>query len=377
MAEKIFRRRIKYRLAALLCLIFIAGLFRFWSIHRQRRIERNVRLDQFALQAKRLIEFIPYDDYNLWRECARDEVAVRWQMEIARRRGVPNEAEAALQECAARLTSVAARARRLEQAGSKGGEEQDVALVQSKHAQVQVALAQLRGGGREVRDSLAAYIACLRRYRDAVRKVSAPKAAGAFLPEIDLAAAKVVQAELSRDRQAQVAALREHLAAVQEFARSLSNNESNALAVMASQYAAARIRAQLACGLQDEAGELAAWQEALAHLNKLRVAEFGEPTPDEDSLSGHRGYWGEVDFAMRLPQPNLLIETDPPDHLSPQAAALELAVLAELSAICGEAARRTERENQDNDESQRNPYWTGWKALADIMLEDAWGPADK
>jgi hypothetical protein len=239
MAQKILRPLRQRRLGAVLCLLSIAALASLGFVQRQRRIERNARWDRIALQAKQLSEFTPYYDYDLERECARDELAVRWQMEIARRKGVPAEAEDALQQFSTRLKTRAARVRRLGQAGAKGGEERDVALVQSEQAQVEVALAQLHGGGREVRDSAANYVSSLRRYRDAARRVSPPQAAGVLLSEIDLASAKAVQAELNRDRRSQIAALSEQLGAVQEFARRLASHESNALAVIAAEYSAA------------------------------------------------------------------------------------------------------------------------------------------
>ena len=386
MAKKRFRRWLQFRLAALFWLVLVASLASLWYVDRQRRIERNARLDEIAMQAERLRSFVPYLDYNLPRECNREEVATRWLFEIARRKGIASEELEALQDSAARLKRVAGRVRMLEQAGSKGGEEHDVALVQSRHAEVQVALAQLNGNVSEIRDAMADYIRCLRRYRDCLAKISPRAGGGVILAEIELAAARAIQAELNREPQVQIAALREQLAAVQEFSRALANDESNALGVIAADYAAARIQAQLACILQDEAGEIAAWQEAVAQLQKLHAAyvrEFNGPSPT------HRWTGGEIDFAFRLPQPNLLIASAPYDCLTPQARSLRLAAFAELAALCGDAAlRAVEDQLQEaapatefkpaalkkiKEDSAYNTYWDGLQALAEFQLEEAGG----
>lgn len=387
MTKKPFRRWLQFRLAALFWLVLAASLVSLWYVDRQRRIERNARLDEIAVQAERLRSFVPYMDYNLPRECDREELATRWLLEIARRKGIASEEREALQESAARLNRVAARVRVLEQAGSAGGAEHDVALVQSRQAEVQVALAQLRGSAGEVRDALTAYVHSLRPYRDCLAKISPRAGGGVILAEIELAAARVVQAELNRDPQLQVAALREQLAAVHKFVRALSNHESNALGVIAADYTAARIQAKLACVLHDETGEIAAWREALAQLQKLHAAyirEFNGSSPTR------RWTGGEIDFAFRLPQPNLLIDSVPYDCLTPQAESLRLAAFSELAALCGEAAlRAVEVELQEarpaaeskaaalrkiKEGPAYNPYWDGLKALAEYQLEEAGGP---
>ena len=293
-------------------------------------------------------------------------------MEISRRKETPGEAEDALQEFAARLKRMATKVRVLRQAGSKGGEDRDVTFVEAEQAQVQVALAQLRGGAGEVREALAQYVHSLRRHRDAVGKVSPPDAAGRVLPQIKLAAARAMQAEWNRDRLAQVAALGQHLVAIQEFARLLSKDESNAMGVLAAEYAAARVRAKLAAVLQDEPGERVAWKDALTELRKLHSAESDL---DEDASSGRRGNWGEADFVIRLPQPHLLLKETPLGHLSAEAASLELAVLEELAAICSEAARQAALNKEGQAEELRDPYWAALKALADCQWEKgaAWG----
>jgi hypothetical protein len=386
MAQKRFRRWLRFRLAALFWLVLVASLVSLWLVHRQRRIERNARLDEFATQAKRLRTFTPYMDYNLQRECDREEVATRWLMEIARRKGNASEEQDALRESAARLKRVAARVRILEQAGSAGGAEHDVAFIQSRQAEVQVALAQLSGSASEVRDSLITYVRSLRRYRDAILKVAPRNGGVPALADADLAAARVVQAELNRDAQMQIAALHEQLAAVQEFARALSNRESNALGIIAADFAAARIQARLACVLQNEIGEVAAWQEAAAQLQKLHAAYRRE---FKDASSARRWTGGEIDFAFRLPQPNLLIDFQPPVCLSQEAESLKLSVLEELAALCGEAAlRAVEVELLEAEPAAElkaaalkkikeqpffNLYWDGLQALAEFQLENAGG----
>ena len=385
MAVKRFRRRLQFRLAALFWLVFVASLVSLWFVHRQRRIERNARLDQVASQAKRLHGYVPYEMgiYDSRPEYNRQEVATRWLMEIARRKGIASEEEEALQKSAAWLKNAGRKVRILWQNGSKGGEDHEVAFVQARQAQVQVAFAQLRGSGSEVRDAMAEYVRCLRRYRDELVKLNRPHRFSESLAEIDLAAARVVQAELNRDPQMQIAALREQLAAVQEVARILSGHESNALGVIAADYAAARIQTRLACILQDEAGEIAAWQEALTQLRKLHAAAV--KYYDGQSYLP-RGAGNEVDFAVRLPQPNLLIDSQSRDCLTPQAKSLKLAVLAELADICREVAWRIMPPDEEQPESKTvaaklkredldfNPYWDGLKALADFQLEDAGGP---
>jgi hypothetical protein len=349
-------------------MILIAALVSLWFIQRQRRMERNARLDRTAVQARRLLDFVGYGQYDLERECDRYEAATRWLMEISRRKKTPREAEEALQEFAARLKRMAAKVRVLRQAGSKGGEDRDVTFIEAEQAQVLVALAQLRGGAGEVREALAQYVHSLRRYRDAVREFSPPDAAGRVLPQIKLAAARGMQAEWNRDRQTQAAALGEHLSAIQEFARLLSQDESNAMGVLAAESAAARVRAKLAAVLQDEVGERAGWEDAFAKLRKLHSAESDL---DEDASSSHVWTGGEFDFAIRLPQPSLLLDDEPREHLSQEAKSLELAVLEELAAICSEAARQAALHNEGQAEVLRDSYWAALKALADCRWENA------
>lgn len=382
MAQKRFRQWLHFRLAALFWLVFVASLISLWLVHRQRRIERNARLDQQAAQAKRLHGYVPYEMgvYDSRPEYDREEVATRWLMEIARRKGLASEEEA-LQKSAAWLKNAARKVRILWQNGSKGGEEHEVAFVQARQAQVQVALAQFHGNSSEVRDAMAEYVHCLRHYRDELVKLNRPYSASEIRAEIDLAGARVVQAGLNRDPQMQIAALWEHLAAVQEFARILSSHGSNALGVFAADYAAARIQARLACILKDEAAELAAWQEALAQLRTLHAAAVKEY---DGQSHMPRGAGNELDWAVRLPRPNLLIDFQPCDCLTPQADSLKLAVLEELADIGREAAWRIMPPDEERTESDVavkgkredlnfNRYWDGLKALVDFQLEDALG----
>lgn len=384
MAQKRFRQWLQFRLTALLWLLFVASLVSLWVVQRQRRIERNARLNQLASQAKRLHGYVPFEMgvYDSRPEYDREEVATRWLMEIARRKGLASEEEDALQKSAAWLKNAARKVRILWQNGSKGGEEHEVAFVQARHAQVQVAFAQFHGNSSEVRDAMAEYVHCLRRYRDELVKLNRPHSASEIRAEIDLAGARVVQAELNRDPQMQIAALREQMAAVQEFAHILSNGKGNALGVFAVDYAAARIQARLACILQDEAGELAAWQEALAQLRKLRASAAKEY--DGQSYLP-RGAGNEVDWAVRLPQPNMLIDFKLFECLTPQAQSLKLAVLTELADIAREAAWRImppDEERTASDAATKgkredldfNRYWDGLKALLEFQLQDAGGP---
>lgn len=373
------QRRLQYRLAALFWLVLLAALASLWWVQRQWRIERNARLDQFASHARRLLDFSEYgSDYNSRWECDRRTLATCWLMQIARQKKIASEEEDALQNLAVRLKSEAAKVRILYEAGSKGGEEHEVAYVKSRRAQVRVALVQISGSASEVRTSLADYIRCLRDYRDAICKARSPEGPGAILAEIDLAAARVVQAEWNRDRQAQIAALGQQLAAVEEFARLLSKHESNSMGVIAADYAAARIQSQLACLMQDEPGEIAAWEKALDELKKLCAAEraFFQPADNDRRWTG-----GEIDFAMRLPQPNLLLDAKSPEPLSPQAKRLKRAVLEELIETCRLAAEGYQRHQGtlvDPQAAAANKYpatynfcWDALASLAEIQLANA------
>jgi hypothetical protein len=385
MAQKRFRPWLHFRLAALFWLLFVASLASLWLVQRQRRIERNASLDQQAAQAKRLHGYVPFEMgvYDSRPEYDREEVATRWLIEIARRKGLASEEEDALQKSAAWLKNAARKVRILWQNGSKGGEEHEVTFVQARQAQVQVALAQLQGNSSEIRDAMAEYVHCLRRYRDELAKLNRPHSSSEIRAEIDLAGARVVQAELNRDPQMQAAALREQLAAVQEFAHVLSNGKGNALGVVAADYAAAGIQVRLTCILQDEASELAAWQKALAQLRKLHAAAV--KYYDGQSYLP-RGAGNEVDWAVRLPQPNMLIDFKPCECLTPQAQSLKLAVLTELADIAREAAWRIMPPDEERTASDAavkgkredldfNRYWDGLKALVDFQLEDAAGSA--
>jgi hypothetical protein len=305
-------------------------------------------------------------------------------LQIARRKGSVNEEEEALQVSAAQLKRMDRKVQALSQHGSRGGEDHEVAFVKARQAEVEVAFAQLHGNVSEVRDAMADYVHCLRGYRDELTKVDWPGRYGESLADIELAAARVVQAELNRDQQTQIAALREQLAAVQELARALSNHESNVLDVIAADYAAAHIQARLACNLQDTAGEIVAWQEALAQLQKLRAAadKFYDGQP-----YSHKGAGNEIDFAVRLPRPNLLIDSQRRDCLTPQAESLKLAVLAELAGTCREFVRQYRPPDEEQPEGVASQekredlnfdrYWDGLQALAEFQLEEAGGsPAE-
>jgi hypothetical protein len=386
MAKTHFRRWLQFRLAALFWLVVVASLVSLWYVHRQRRIERNARLDQVAAQAKRLRINSTYggEISSSRPKFDREELATRWLLEIAGRKGSVNEKEEALQVSAAQLRRMDRKVQALRHSGSRGGEEHEVAFVKARQAQVQVAFAQLHANISETRDAMADYVHCLRGYRDELAKVDLPDRYCEILAEIDLAAARVVQAELNCDPQLQIAALREQLVAVQELARVFSNNERNVLAVIAADYAAANIQARLACNLQDGAGEIAAWQEALAHLQKLRAAadKFYDGQP-----YSHKGAGNEIDLAVRLPRPNLLIDFQRRDSLNPQAESLKLAVLAELAGTCREFAWQywpPDEEQPEGVAAQEkrgelnfDRYWDGLHALAEFQLEEAGGsPAE-